>query len=197
MTSTPLPPRPSRWRELLKAAGVVVGILMATVASGILLLMWSCTPPSLETLQHRFPKQRKDLETILAMSNQDKQLLRIDPDWLLNDKFAQFVQYDPAAGITVERWNEYRRLFSRNGITQGIQRELNSDDAFIMVKSEGLLNRGISNGYLYCGARPAHRYVPCTLSSQGGSHEFEGHGDEGYSFIKLDGGWYAFSHGPS
>jgi hypothetical protein len=169
---------------------------MATVASGILLLMWSCTPPSLETLQRRFPKQRKDLETILAMSNQDSQLLRIDPDWLATAS-AQYMQYDKASGITEKRWNEYRRLFSRNNITQGIQRVPDSDDAFILVKSEGLLNRGFSNGYLYCGARPVHRYPPCTRSSESGSHEFEGPGDEGYSFIKLDGGWYAFSDGPS
>ena len=92
----------------------------------------------------------------------------------------------------------FRSLFSRNNITQGIQRVPNSDDAFILVKSEGILNRGISNGYLYCGTRPVHRYAPCTLSSQSGSHRSDGSGsgDEGYSFIKLDGGWYAFSEGP-
>ena len=68
-----------------------------------------------------------------------------------------------------------------------------------MVKSEGLLNNGISNGYLFCGARPIHRYAPCTSTATKGSHRFEGVGanDEGYSFIKLDGGWYAVSFGPS
>jgi hypothetical protein len=134
---------------------------------------------------------------ILAMSNQDRHLLRIDPNWLLTDKYAQFENYDPAVGITEARWNEYRRLFDRNQITQGIQRQPDSDDAFILVKSEGVLNRGISNGYLYCGARPVHRYPPCALSSSRGSHQSGEHGDEGYAFIRLDGGWYAFSEGPS
>jgi hypothetical protein len=190
--------RGNGWRKALRVIGITTTSLIAVFASGLLLLMWSCTPPTLQTLQRRFPKQRKDLETILAMSNQDSQLLRIDPDWLATNS-AQYMKYDKASGITEERWNEYRRLFSRNDITQGIQRVANSDDAFILVKSEGLLNRGISNGYLYCGARPVHRYAPCALSSQSGSHPFEGpgSGDEGYSFIKLDGGWYAFSEGPS
>ncbi len=187
------------WRRALRVLGIATTSILATIAGAILLLMWSCQPPSIETLQRRFPKQRADLETILAMSNQDTHMLRIDPTWLMNDTSGQFLQYDPKAGISLERWNEYRRIFSRDGITQGIQRESGSDDAFIIVDSEGLLNDGISNGYLFCGARPVHRYAPCTSSSAKGSHQFSGVGsnDEGYSFLKLDGGWYAVSFGPS
>ncbi len=191
--------RGSGWRKALRVIGTTTTSVLAVIASAILLLMWSCQPPSIETLQRRFPKQRADLETILAMSNQDTHLLRIDPTWLMNDETKEFLQYDPAAGITQERWNEYRRLFSRDGISQGIQREPGSDDAFIIVDSEGLLNDGISNGYLFCGARPVHRYAPCTSSAAKGSHQFSGVGanDEGYSFIKLEGSWYAVSFGPS
>lgn len=184
------------WRKALRVFGIIASSLVALLASGLLLLMWSCAPPSMETLQSRFPKQRKDLETILAMSNQDKHLLRIDPTWLMDDAHHQYMQYDPASGITLTRWNEYRKLFSRNNITQGIQREPGSDDAFIMVKSEGLLDRGISNGYLFCGPRPVHRYAPCLNSSARGKHVVTGEADEGYEFIRLDGGWYAFSRGP-
>ena len=128
-SSPPPPPRP--FSRVFKALGVIAGILVVSIASGILFFMWSCTPPSLETLQRRFPKQRKDLEMILAMSNQDRHLLRIDPNWLLTDKYAQFENYDPAVGITEARWNEYRRLFDRNQIKQGIQRQPDSDDAFM------------------------------------------------------------------
>src|ERR1019366_966898 len=112
--------RGSGWRKALRVIGITTTFVLAAVASAILLLMWSCQPPSIETLQRRFPKQRADLETILAMSNEDTHLLRIDPTWLMNDKSGEFLQYDPAAGITLERWNEYRRLFSRAGISQGI-----------------------------------------------------------------------------
>jgi hypothetical protein len=190
--------RGSGWRKAMRVIGITSTSLLALLASCILLLMWSCQPPSIETLQRRFPKERKDLETILAMSNEDKHLLRIDPTWLMNDQFQEFLQYDPAAGISLERWNEYRRMFSQDGISQGIQREPGSDDAFIMVKSEGLLSDGISNGYLFCGQRPVHRYAPCNSSAAKGSHQFNGNpNDEGYSFIKLDVGWYAVSIGPS
>jgi hypothetical protein len=121
--------------------------------------MWSCEPPSIETLESRFPRQRGDLETIVSMSDHDAQLTRIDPNWLQTHEH-QYLQYSPETGITRERWDEYRRLFARNDITQGIQRDPESGDAFIIVKSIGLLNRGNSNGYLYCGSGPNHRYPP-------------------------------------
>lgn len=103
--------RGSGWRKVAKVIGIAATSVLAVLASFIVLLMWSCQPPSVETLQRRFPKERKDLETILVMLNEDKHLLRIDPTWLMNDQTQEFLQYDPAAGITLERWNEYRRLF--------------------------------------------------------------------------------------
>jgi hypothetical protein len=147
--SMPLSPLPW-WVKPLRVVFIGVASLLAALVSGILLLTWSCDPPSLATLQSRFPRQRRDLETIISMSDRDAQFIRIDPDWL-QTREREFHEYSPETGITQERWDEYRRLFARNGITQGIQRDPESKDAFILVKSVGLLNRGYSNGYLYCG----------------------------------------------
>lgn len=132
---------------------------------------------------------------IVSMSDQDAQLIRIDPNWLMTADH-QYQSYSPDAGITLERWNEYRRLFARNDITQGIQRDPASRDAFILVKSVGLLNRGTSNGFLYCGPGPKHRYPPCSLSQAEGEHPYS-RGSEEYSYRKLADRWYAFSQGPS
>ena len=64
------------------------------------------------TLERRFPHQRRDLETIVSMSDHDSQLTRIDPTWLIIRDGRQFLAYSPESGITRERWEEYRRLFS-------------------------------------------------------------------------------------
>ena len=128
------------------------------------------------------------------MSDHDAQLIRIDPAWLMT-RDRQFLTYSPESGITQERWDEYRRLFARNGITQGIQRDPESRDAFIIVKSAGLLDRGISNGYLYCGPVPNHRYPPCSSSQASGEHPYKPD-DQAYSFRKLADRWYAYSEGP-
>ncbi len=157
--------------------------------------MWSCEPPSLATLKSRFPQQRRDLETIVSMSDHDVQLTRIDPTWLMT-RDHQYLQYSPETGITQERWDEYRRLFARNDITQGIERDPESGDAFILVKSVGLLDSGSSNGYLYCGPGPKHRYPPCSSSQVVGEHPYAP-GDEAYSYRKLADRWYAYSEGPS
>jgi hypothetical protein len=176
---------------------VVIGVaaLFMALVGGILLLMWSCEPPSLATLESRFPGQRRDLETIISMSDHDAQFVRIDPDWLSTPEH-QYQKYSPETGMTQERWDEYRRLFARNGITQGIQRDPESRDAFILVKSVGLLNRGHSNGYLYCGPGPKHRYPPCSSSEPYGEHPYSP-GDEAYSYRKLADRWFAYSEGPS
>jgi hypothetical protein len=190
-----LPSRTPHWRKVLGFLLVGVASLFAVIVGGLLLLMWSCEPPSIDTLASRFPRQRKDLETIILMSDQDAQLTRIDPDWLQTSNH-QYLSYSPETGITLERWNEYRRLFVRNDITQGIQRDPATRDAFILVKSVGLLNRGTSNGFLYCGPGPTHRYLPCSLSDPEGEHPYS-RGDEAYSYRKLADHWYAFSEGPS
>jgi len=183
------------WRRVLRSFLISIGSLFAALVGGLLLLIWSCEPPSINTLANRFPRQRKDLETIVSMSDQDPQLLRIDPNWL-STYGHQYFANSPETGITLERWNEYRRLFARNKITQGIQRDPASRDAFILVDSVGILNRGTSNGYLYCGPGPTHRYLPCSLSQPVGEHPYSP-GDEAYSFRKLADRWYAFSEGPS
>jgi hypothetical protein len=195
-TDPPTPSLPSpRWQKVLRVVLTGIASFLAALVCGFLLLMWSCEPPSLATLERRFSHQRRDLETIVSMSDHDVQLIRIDPTWLMT-RDHQYLAYSPETGITQERWDEYRRLFARNDITQGIQRDPESGDAFILVKSVGLLNRGSSNGYLYCGPGPKHRYPPCSSSQAVGEHSYAP-GDEAYSYRKLADRWYAYSQGPS
>jgi len=191
----PTPSVPRRWwRTLFKVCLVVFVSLFLVAASGIALLIWGCSPPSLGTLERRFPHQRADLETIISMSDHDVQLLRIDPNWLLTTE-RQCLTYCRESGITPERWDEYRRLFSRNDITQGIERDPATRDAFILVKSFGILENGTTSGYLYCGPGPAHVYPPCSSSQPTGDHPYSP-GDEAYSYRKLTDHWYAYTRGP-
>lgn len=181
--------------RVLKLIGIAVGSLVAILATGLLLLLWSCAPPSLSTLANRFPSQEHDLETLITMSDQDSQLGVIDPDWLETQDGHQYLTYDPASGITAERWEAYRRIFRRNGIAQGIRRYPKRGDAFVIVKSEGLLDRGHSNGFLYCGPGPTHSYPPCSSNELHGEHPYSPR-EEAYSFIKVADHWYVFSDGP-
>ena len=192
-----------------------LGSMLVILVSAFLLLLASCEPPSLTTLAGRFPAERHDLETIVQMSDADADFSVIDPGWL-NSSAGQVIAAEPKgvstspvpvdsanAGpdenpksrMSVERWNEYRRIFKRNHITQGIRRSQPNGDAFIIVKSVGLLDNGYSNGYLYCGSGPEHSYKPCSSKEKNGSQLSTANG-QAYSFIKLTDRWYAYSEGP-
>ncbi len=190
------------WRKFLifsaKAAGILVAVaggLAAILATGLLLLLWSCQPPSVDSLASRFAERRSDLEQIIAMSDQDAQLAVVDPDWLETHDGHQFMGNSATSAISLERWNGYRRIFSRIGATQGIRRSTSKGDAFIIIKSFGILENGESTGYLYCAPDAPHQYGPCSSSERSGDHPYST-GDEAYKFVKVADHWYAYSQGP-
>jgi hypothetical protein len=181
-------------------APVILGLV------GVIVLRFTILrePPTLGELQRDFPSKRTDLETIVHMSDEDANFSRIAPDFLDRNMgpngFGRYAEDDPKAGLPRLRWDAYRKIYSRNGIRLGIQRDA-SRDVFIMVDSVGLLNRGHVSGYLYCapGAPPDfNRYYPCMSHQEKGKREYDPESrDEGYSFQKLDGLWYAYDEGPS
>jgi hypothetical protein len=190
-------------RLLAGAAGAFVILLL--LAGGFLILLWEPEPPTLSELQHKFPSRQSDLETILRMSDEDAPFWRIAPDFLWREAkgsmvAGEFMAGDPNSGLTKSRWDQYRNIYRRNGIKLGILRN-KQHDAFIMLDSIGLLNRGHMTGYLYCSADPskdADRFEPCTLHQDNGERIFnpDKH-EEAYSFQRLNARWFAFDQGPS
>ena len=212
---------PSPWRRITAMVariilwtGALFGSTLAAFTSAILLLAASCSPPSLPTLGGRFAQQRRDLEILVQMADQDSDFYVIDPEWLESSAgqfreepqahvaLSPFVRknpgldplHDPEAFMTIERWNEYRRIFSRNHITQGIRRSPTSGDAFILVKSDGLVTGGSSSGYIHCGPGPEHTYPPCSSKELRFEQPNMTAEHEAYSFLKLADRWYAYNN---
>ena len=162
-------------------------------------------PPSLTELERQFPTREADLGTLIRMSDEDATFSRIAPTFVDHppdtvNELGRFMDGDPKAGLPKPRWNAYRALFSRNGIDLGIQRD-KSGDAFIMVDSVGLLNRGHTSGFLHCSPiyeaddRP---FEPCVLRTESGQRDYDPQkGGEGYSFKRIRNNWYAYDEGPS
>jgi hypothetical protein len=127
------------------------------------------------------------------MSDEDLIFSRIAPTFLDRtsdnpDERGRYMEADPKAGLPEARWDAYRRIYARNGIKLGILRNA-SRDAFIMVDSVGILNRGHVTGYLYCsptGPAKSFRFQPCILGQEKGEHKYDPAArHEGYSFQKL------------
>jgi len=182
------------WIGALTAAG---GAVAAVLASSIFLLLSGCQPPSVQSLARQFPARQKVLEQIVSMSDQDSQMEVVDPAWLEVTGKAPSTSAT-AVGISQSRWEEYRHLFRSAGITQGIRRYGGpKKDAFIIVKSFGILDNGYSTGYLFCAPGIEHqRQFVCNSTETHEVHQSSGGADEGYEFIKLTDRWYAYKEGP-
>lgn len=196
---TPTSRRGFRIFTAIVALPLVVGIISIAVVA----YMWDQEPPDLQTLANRFPKQRQDLETILRMSDEDKHFTRIAPTFVdRDDDPGRYMQDDPKAGLSKARWDAYRALYKRNHIELGIQRNT-VGDAFIMVDSVGLLNRGHTTGFLYCQptSEGKERFHACGQPLNEGSHRMQNsphaYENEAYSFRRLTGNWFAYDEGPS
>jgi len=137
------------------------------------------------------------------MSDEDAHYSRIAVTFLDRDEpggqYGRYMDGDPNAGLARSRWDAYRAIYSRDEIKLGVQRD-EAGDAFIMVDSVGLLNRGHTTGYLFCRQSQAvsFRFQPCTLNKNEGYHAFDPKTrEEGYSFWRLDGSWFVYDNGPS
>jgi hypothetical protein len=194
-------------RLISRIAASVLGLLFVIVLGMGAYLggAFDKQPPTLAELQKQFPSHRQDLETIVAMSNEDAKFSRIAPTFVDQSTESggdggRYMQNDAKAGLPTQRWDQYRSIYNRNDIKLGIQRD-KSRDAFIMVDSIGLLNRGHASGYLYCMPQRAleeFRYPPCTSNQSSGSRKYDiTTRAEAYSFQKLADNWYAFDEGPS
>ena len=177
------------------------------LAIALIVFLWFTMfkePPTLAELQRDYPSKRVDLEMILLMSDEDVDFSRIAPDFLdgtpgPTNQSGRYMANDPNAGLPESRWDAYRKIYSRDGIRLGIQRD-GACDAFIMVDSVGLLNRGHTSGYLHCAASApadAYRFEPCVLRQEKGERKVDRYSnEEAYSFQQLDDRWYAYDEGP-
>jgi len=202
------------FKRIAKVVGILAAGFVVVVASLLLLVYVACEPPSLDKLARQFPARQSDLELLVRMSGEDSQLDVIDPTWMMvqaptqpdpSDGAVQQLQlgkeymaYSPETGISRERYDTYMRIFAKNDLSQGLRRYGDSGDIFFIVKSVGLLNRGYSNGYLYCGHRGAgtSRYPPCESSSTSEIHDVSA-GGESYEFHKVAPNWFVYRDGPS
>lgn len=100
--------------------------------------------PTEATLLNRFRAARPDLERIVAMARQEHEVTRIAPDfiWLADNS-------DPTPerrrrALPDARWREYRRLFRRTRVSDGIGI---GDGVFFYVSDVGLAGSGASKGF--------------------------------------------------
>jgi hypothetical protein len=129
-------------------------------------------------------------ETLRSMAEQDSRLLRIAPDftWLYNEtKWPR-----EEVGISESRWNDYRALFTKLFITEGIVRTTDFPGAiFFVAQTRGLCTGGSSDGYVYSSA-PQSPVVKSPAEALDAEARRNTGQHYAYVFKTLKPNWYTF-----
>lgn len=105
--------------------------------------------PSDEELEVVFRDHESDFELLLNMSRADSEVMRIAPDftWLVDD--ASWPRPKEKLGFSEERWNQYRRLFEKLKLTNGLLSHRDQGTTYFLASSRGLVTGGSGKGYVY------------------------------------------------
>jgi hypothetical protein len=136
-------------RRRLKTTAVAAGSLMVAALIFLAPILWLAwldpfggpQHPSDGQLIAQLAKHRGELEQVVAMAREDKQLQRLAPDFIRPES-------PSVAGRDGERIETYRRLLARAGVAQGI---LNGDnEVWFLVSARGLAISGSAKGLDFC-----------------------------------------------
>jgi hypothetical protein len=173
------------WRIL-----VLTGLAALLVLS---LLWWGCGPvePSDHLLALRFRVQRRGLERLVTMSDEDRQMSRIAPDFLWTQDRLQWPRPESEWGISEARWDDYRKLFRQAHFPGGVIR--GTTDTKVIVWVWGIVAGGVSVSYLHCGS-PQNKSAPespaCAERKDAGAGMYGNSTSYGYHYKKLTDDWY-------
>lgn len=122
------------------------------VAVMLLILQSGCfdTPhPSDAELEDVFSDHQADFELLLSMSKVDSRVMRIAPDftWLGDD--ASWPRPKEKLGFSEERWDQYRQLFQKLKLKNGLVRYDDPGITYFLASSKGLVTGGSGKGYAY------------------------------------------------
>lgn len=147
-------PTTSRGRLVkgLVVVSTVVGVLVLGAVVIVLLIMWSYAPPSDKALSKRFQRHRPELETLVRMLQEDGNLSRVADEFTCLKDDRDWPRPESKWGITRRRWDEYRRLFRKVGLIEGLEKD-QAGNVYFIFHSEGLVTHGASKGLVYCTNR--------------------------------------------
>jgi hypothetical protein len=168
--------KPNPFRSIALAA--IVSLQLLTVSC----LFGDRPHPTDASLIENFEKNRDDLERLAAMCREDANMVRIAPSFLWRVDHAGWPRPESEWGITKERWDQYRELFGKLGLTMGIN-NYQPESIYFLSSTRGLVTGGSSKGYAYLSEPPERTEESLD------DFKFE---KEGAVYRHLTGDWYLF-----
>jgi len=142
------------------------------------------------SLVNQFNASADGLEKLRKMAAADKRVIRIAVDFTWLKEKSNWPRDD--VGLTPARWSEYRALFEKLHVQEGIVRTDDFPGAiFFVLRAKGLCVAGSSSGYVYSERplNPISEAPVAALDAEARSHSEQG---RAYVFRPLKSNWYAF-----
>jgi hypothetical protein len=159
------------------------------VIGASLLALLGCELPSDTELLQRFESDRASFTDLVTMSNSDSTVIRIAFDFTRISSNWGWPRPDSLLGFSRQRWDQYRDLFRKLNLADGLYRERLSDSTpvvYLTAVSVGLVSRGHSKGYAY-SIEPLSPVVPSLDVDQA---TLRGQRRHGAAYREIGKGWY-------
>jgi len=79
----------------------------------------------------------------------DNKVIRISSDFTWLDNNGAWPRRESELGFSPERWDQYRTLFRKVGLEDGITREESGEVIYFIFSSKGLVTHGTEKGYAF------------------------------------------------
>ena len=99
-------------------------------------------------LIRNFEQHEQEFNRLIQMAKEDSHVVRIAYDFTWLDTNYHWPRPDSEIGITKDRWDQYRQMFLRLGLKEGLS--WTSDGSLILITSaKGLMTDGSAKGYIF------------------------------------------------
>jgi hypothetical protein len=142
-------------RVNIKPLALAIISLIVVLVVGVLIVRSSInwhddpSPPPDAVLEANFKLQEVDLELLVEMAHADQKVIRIASDFTWLEDNAGWPRPEAEWGFSRERWDSYRKLFKKLGLSGGILQDKQGGITFLIFSSRGLVTNGSMKGYAY------------------------------------------------
>ena len=137
----------------LALIGLAAIVAVPTLIFALMSFGESAPHPSDKALGETFFAHEADFNKLVEMCNVDSHVLRIAPDFTWLDNNAAWPRPESELGFSRQRWDEYRSLFLKLGLTAGVL-NYQPDSVMFLASTRGLVTGGSSKGYAYSLKEP-------------------------------------------
>jgi hypothetical protein len=143
-------------------------------------------------LMRNFELHEREFQDLIEMAKVDSHVVRIAYDFTWVDTNYHWPRPESELGFTKQRWDEYKRMFSRLGLKEGLS--WTSDGAIVLIAStRGLSTDGSAKGYAF-----SQKTLSPTFDSLDNMHQeiMNGRVKPGLPvYRKIKDGWYLYYEG--